>query len=64
MINIQAKTRKTKQGYFQPVLIVDNKIKHTPRDMSEPSLDRRTAQKYANAWRNESILCGYVTDIG
>lgn len=64
MVDIKATTRKTRQGYYQPVLIVDNKVKHTPADMAEPSLDRRTAQKYANAWRNESIQCGYITHIG
>lgn len=63
-MNIVAKTRKTKDGYFQPVLVIDGKVKHTPKDMSEPSIDRKTAQKYADIWRNESMECGYVTFIG
>jgi len=62
-MTLQAKTRKTKQGYFQPVLIVDGKIKHTPPDMAYPSLDRKTAQKHAESWERESIECGYITQI-
>ncbi len=60
---IEAKTRKTKDGYFQPVLIIDGKIKHSPKDWNCPHIDKKTAQKYAEIWRNESLACGYVTTI-
>jgi len=63
-MNIQCKTRKTKDGYYQPVLIVDSKIRHTPKDWAEPSLDKKTALKHAEFWRNESLQCGYIINIG
>jgi hypothetical protein len=61
---ITVSTRKTKDGYFQPVLTIDGIAKHTPKDWSEPSLDRATALKYGHAWKNESLACGYITNIG
>ena len=63
LFNIQAKTRKTKDGYYQPVLIIDGKIRHTPDDWQYPSIDKKTAQKQAEWWKYESTQCGYVTMI-
>ena len=60
-MKIKATTRKTKQGYFQPVLIVEEtKQRYTPRDMSFPSIDRKTAQKDANAFRIEALQIGKI----
>ena len=60
--DVKASTRKTKDGYYQPVLIVEGTVKHSPKQ--HPCLTRETAQRQAEHWRKESLLCGYVTYIG
>lgn len=61
---ITTSTRKTKDGYFQPVLIVEQtKQKYTPDDMNCPCLDRKTALKQAEQWRLECYQVNYITRI-
>lgn len=60
---IRATTRKTKDGFFQPVLtVIDGNYKksYTFKDNQYPSIDRKTAQKYADIFRNESLASGCV----
>lgn len=61
---LRATTRKTPQGYFQPVLVVlETGQRHSPADMNCPLLDRQTAQKYADLWRADSLAAGRITDV-
>lgn len=63
-MNIKAITRKTKDGYFQPVLIVEETgQRYTPSDWADPSLDRKTAQKYADIFKNEALRNGYIPNM-
>lgn len=64
-MNITATTRKTQvQGldcYLPAVTVKDGDYKHTFISHGDPLVTRKTALKYANIWRNESIKTGYVT---
>lgn len=58
---ITATTRKTKAGYYQPVLIVnETKQRYTPPDNTCPCLDRATALKQAQSFANEAREIGYI----
>ena len=61
---IRATTRKTKHGHFQPVLIVvETGQRYTPGDWSEPSLDRKTAKKYADLFKMNAMETGTIPQM-
>ena len=62
-MQIEISTRKTKQGYYQPILICDGQ-KYTPNDWSEPSITRKHALNHAEWWKLESKQVGYILNLG
>jgi hypothetical protein len=60
-IKVKAATRKTKDGYFQPVLIVtETGQRFTPGDWSCPCIDRATAKKQAEWFCHEATQTGSI----